>query len=91
MKIFKFLIAGVTALFIMLSSNNFHIPVEAKIETDIDVVGQTPITFVLVHGAWGDSSYWDKTANELKQMGHKVYTPNLPGHGKKYKQGCKPL
>ncbi|WP_459501185.1 alpha/beta hydrolase [Bacillus sp. C1] len=82
MKAFKFLFGIVTSILIVLSSNNFLIPVEAKIETDMDVVRQKPITFVLVHGAWGDYSYWDKTANELKQMGHKVYTPNLPGHGK---------
>ncbi|MCG7408085.1 alpha/beta hydrolase [Paenibacillus sp. ACRRX] len=43
---------------------------------------QEPLTFVLVHGAWGDSSYWDKTAAELRKLGHTVYTPNLPGHGK---------
>lgn len=39
------------------------------------------ITFVLVHGSWGDSSYWWKTAEVLHGMGHTVYTPNLPGHG----------
>ena len=82
LKVFKFLFVSLSAILIMLSSNSFHIPVEAKIEADIDVIRQKPITFVLVHGAWGDSSYWDKTANELKQMGHKVYTPTLPGHGK---------
>lgn len=39
------------------------------------------MNFVLVHGAWGDSSYWDKTAERLREMGHAVYNPNLPGHG----------
>ncbi|ATO50836.1 alpha/beta hydrolase [Brevibacillus laterosporus] len=41
----------------------------------------SPITFVLVHGSWGDCSYWYNTAEELYKMGNTVYTPNLPGHG----------
>ncbi|MFB0829769.1 alpha/beta hydrolase [Brevibacillus laterosporus] len=41
----------------------------------------SPITFVLVHGSWGDCSYWHNTVEELYQMGNSVYTPNLPGHG----------
>lgn len=43
---------------------------------------ERPLTFVLVHGAWGDSSYWNMTAERLRNTGNKVYTPNLPGHGK---------
>nr|WP_240464321.1 alpha/beta hydrolase [Paenibacillus apiarius] len=43
---------------------------------------ERPLSFVLVHGAWGDSSYWNMTAERLRNTGHKVYTPNLPGHGK---------
>lgn len=42
--------------------------------------GQT-LTFVLVHGAWGDCRYWSRTAEVLHSMGHRVYVPNLPGHG----------
>ncbi|QOT00824.1 alpha/beta hydrolase [Brevibacterium sp. JNUCC-42] len=41
-----------------------------------------PITFVLVHGAWGDCGYWYNTAEELCKMGNTVFTPNLPGHGR---------
>lgn len=40
-----------------------------------------PLTFVLVHGAWADASFWDGVAAELRQMGHLVYTPEYPGHG----------
>ncbi|MDM5154574.1 alpha/beta fold hydrolase [Bacillus sp. DX1.1] len=78
MKLLKFSFVVLTSIFILFSSNWFHVSAKAE----IDVERQKPITFVLIHGAWGDSSYWDKTANELKQMGHKVHTPNLPGHGK---------
>lgn len=40
-----------------------------------------PLSFVLIHGAWGDSSYWNQTAEILRRTGNKVNTPNLPGHG----------
>ncbi|OMF38487.1 alpha/beta hydrolase [Paenibacillus sp. FSL H8-0548] len=40
-----------------------------------------PLTFVLVHGAWADASFWDETAFELRKMGHIVYTPEYAGHG----------
>ncbi|SFE20645.1 Alpha/beta hydrolase family protein [Paenibacillus algorifonticola] len=43
---------------------------------------QQPLTFVLIHGAWADASFWDETAAELRKMGHIVYTPEYPGHGK---------
>lgn len=40
-----------------------------------------PLTFVLVHGAWADASFWDETAFELRKLGHHVYTPEYAGHG----------
>jgi pimeloyl-ACP methyl ester carboxylesterase len=42
---------------------------------------QAPLTFVLVHGSWADSSFWSGISNELRSLGHIVYTPDLPGHG----------
>ncbi|MHA6530000.1 alpha/beta fold hydrolase [Paenibacillus sp. BAC0078] len=39
------------------------------------------LTFVLVHGAWVDASFWDEIAAELRKMGHTVYTPEYAGHG----------
>lgn len=39
------------------------------------------LTFVLVHGAWVDASFWDGIAAELRKMGHTVYTPEYAGHG----------
>ncbi|WP_042136148.1 alpha/beta hydrolase [Paenibacillus sp. FSL P4-0081] len=42
---------------------------------------QQNLTFVLVHGAWVDASFWDETAAELRKMGHTVYTPEYAGHG----------
>ncbi|WP_127588459.1 alpha/beta fold hydrolase [Paenibacillus koleovorans] len=46
--------------------------------------GRTPIqplTFVLIHGAWADVSFWEGIAAELRRMGHTVYVPEFPGHG----------
>lgn len=40
-----------------------------------------PLTFVLVHGSWADSGFWDGIAAELRRMGHVVYAPEYPGHG----------
>ncbi len=40
-----------------------------------------PLTIVLVHGAWSDSSAWEKIIPSLKEHGHEVINVNLPGHG----------
>jgi pimeloyl-ACP methyl ester carboxylesterase len=37
--------------------------------------------YVLVHGAWHGSWCWDKVVPLLEKEGHKVYAPDLPGHG----------
>ncbi|WP_138751286.1 alpha/beta fold hydrolase [Paenibacillus sinopodophylli] len=44
-------------------------------------LSEQSLTFVLVHGAWADTSFWDGIAAELRQMGHTVYVPEYPGHG----------
>ncbi len=38
--------------------------------------------FVLVHGAWHGAWCWYKVAPLLRQKGHKVICPDLPGHGR---------
>ncbi|GAA4449156.1 alpha/beta fold hydrolase [Rurimicrobium arvi] len=38
-------------------------------------------TFVLVHAAWLGGWQWDATARLLTGNGHKVFAPDLPGHG----------
>jgi len=35
-------------------------------------------TFVLLHGAWHDSSCWDEVIRELHQRGHEAVAPALP-------------
>lgn len=40
-----------------------------------------PLTFVLVHGSWADTGFWDGVAAELRNQGHNVYVPEYPGHG----------
>lgn len=42
---------------------------------------QHGLTFVLIHGAWADSSYFNGVAEELRKMGYTVYTPEYAGHG----------
>ncbi|CAM4250684.1 salicylate esterase [Bacillus manliponensis] len=65
------------ALLVLLINLSLLSPAKAETVTN----SEEPITFVLIHGAWGDASYWDKTAQELRNMGHTVHTPNLSGHG----------
>lgn len=38
---------------------------------------------MLIHGAWHASWCWQRVANQLRIMGHRVLTPDLPGHGSK--------
>ncbi len=37
--------------------------------------------FVLVHGAWHDARCWALLVPLLQAAGHRVLTPDLPGHG----------
>jgi pimeloyl-ACP methyl ester carboxylesterase len=37
--------------------------------------------FVLVHGSWHDGSCWDGVAGHLREAGHEVHAPTLPGNG----------
>ncbi|WP_409151096.1 alpha/beta fold hydrolase [Sphingobacterium sp. BS-2] len=41
-------------------------------------------TYVLVHGAWGGSWQFKKTAEKLEKLGAKVYRVNLTGLGERY-------
>lgn len=38
-------------------------------------------TYVLIHGAWHGGWCWSKVAPVLREKGHAVLTPDLPGHG----------
>ena len=38
-------------------------------------------TFLLVHGAWHAAAHWNKVAEELGRMGHRVHALDLPGSG----------
>ena len=38
-------------------------------------------TYVLVHSAWLGGWQWENVAKTLKENGHIVLTPDLPGHG----------
>jgi pimeloyl-ACP methyl ester carboxylesterase len=39
-------------------------------------------TFVLLHGSWHGGWAWEPTAWCLRELGHTVYTPTYPGHGR---------
>ncbi|SDP22807.1 Alpha/beta hydrolase family protein [Paenibacillus sp. yr247] len=45
------------------------------------ISAQQRLTFVLVHGSWADSHFWDGVAAVLRSQGHIVYTPEYAGHG----------
>jgi pimeloyl-ACP methyl ester carboxylesterase len=38
-------------------------------------------TFVLVHGAWHGGWCWYKMTARLEARGHRVFAPDMPGHG----------
>ncbi len=38
-------------------------------------------TYVLIHGAWHGAWCWERVAPALRADGHRVVTPDLPGHG----------
>lgn len=42
----------------------------------------TRSTFVLVHSAWLGGWAWKEVAQLLEQRGHRVLSPDLPGHGR---------
>ena len=37
--------------------------------------------YVLVHGSWHGSWCWEKVVPILREVGHEVVAPDLPGHG----------
>jgi pimeloyl-ACP methyl ester carboxylesterase len=38
-------------------------------------------TFLLVHGAWHSAAHWNKVAEQLSELGHRVHAIDLPGSG----------
>lgn len=41
----------------------------------------SPATFLLVHGAWHGAWCWEAAARSLRESGHRVVAPDLPGMG----------
>ena len=37
--------------------------------------------YILVHGSWHGGWCWRKLAPYLQEKGHRIYAPDLPGHG----------
>ena len=44
---------------------------------------KSPLTFVLVHGAWHGGWCWRRVADLLRKDGHLVFTPTLTGFGER--------
>jgi pimeloyl-ACP methyl ester carboxylesterase len=42
-------------------------------------VYERPLNFLIIHGWWQDSWWWQPAAAYLEHRGHRVWTPNLPG------------
>jgi hypothetical protein len=66
-------VAGFAAAGSLLASSNGATSAEAK----------SPLTFVLVHGAWHGGWCYRDVANELRANGHTVFTPTLTGLGER--------
>ncbi|MFD2614831.1 alpha/beta hydrolase [Paenibacillus gansuensis] len=63
------------------NGNSYVAPETIKAAVEKIKKSEKKLTFVLVHGAWADASFFDETAAELRQQGHTVYVPEYPGHG----------
>lgn len=78
---------GTTVTFGSIFVNGNTLDVKAETETPTAItqeVEQQKLTFVLIHGAWADASYWKETAESLRNSGHIVHTPEYAGHGDKF-------
>ena len=54
--------------------------VKNQLEKDVSEVKKE--TYVLVHAAWLGAWEWGSVAENLREKGHTVIAPDLPGHGK---------
>lgn len=59
---------GAAVLAILIAAVSLTMPAEAH---------TTKPTIVLVHGAWADSTSWDRVARQLKDDGYRTVTPKL--------------
>jgi pimeloyl-ACP methyl ester carboxylesterase len=59
---------GAAVLAVLIAAVSLTMPAEAH---------TTKPTIVLVHGAWADSTSWDKVARQLKDDGYRTVTPKL--------------
>lgn len=55
---------------------------EKEVNPEVEeVMHEKPNTYVLVHSAWLGGWQWENVAKPLREKGHLVITPDLPGHG----------
>lgn len=78
----KFLKGTVLLLVLSMSFTHCANPKNKKKETSTEATQQVPQnTYVLVHSAWLGGWQWEHVAKYLREKGHTVLTPDLPGHG----------
>ncbi len=61
-----------------LKHDHFEVTEQFKDKNDMKTKKET---YVLVHAAWLGGWEWENVAKSLKEQGHTVITPDLPGHG----------
>ncbi len=67
-------------MMLMTLSSNLLLGNTPEIITDIKMETRQE-TFVLVHAAWLGAWQWNSVAAQVRDEGHTVITPDLPGHG----------
>ena len=63
-----------------LETDHFEVT-EQFSNTNNNNMNKTKETYILVHAAWLGGWQWETVAKTLKENGHTVLTPDLPGHG----------
>lgn len=61
-----------------LKNDHFEVTEQFKNNNDMN---KRKETYVLVHSAWLGAWQWENVTKILKEKGHTVITPDLPGHG----------
>ncbi len=83
MKMFYSLVVLVLLNFTGMANTNL---LEAETNSSKSRISITPTDqdseiFILIHSAWLGAWQWDVVANYIREDGHRVITPDLPGHG----------
>jgi pimeloyl-ACP methyl ester carboxylesterase len=56
-----------------------------NIHSFIKQLGHAIMNIILIHGSWHGAWCWHKVIPELEALGHQVYAPDLPAHGRNWR------